>query len=78
MAVDWKIAFPLHPEFRTLPMIWYVPPLSPVQSQIDQKTLSSEPDGVIPTGRSVRLPVKYLANLFTAGKTSPSSRRSND
>ncbi|MDA0190423.1 MAG: nitrate reductase subunit beta, partial [Proteobacteria bacterium] len=26
MAVQWKIAFPLHPEYRTLPMIWYVPP----------------------------------------------------
>ena len=28
MAMDWKIAFPLHPEYRTLPMVWYVPPLS--------------------------------------------------
>ena len=32
MAMDWKIAFPLHPEYRTLPMVWYVPPLSPIQS----------------------------------------------
>jgi len=24
MAIDWKIAFPLHPEYRTLPMVWYV------------------------------------------------------
>ncbi len=23
MAMDWKIAFPLHPEYRTLPMVWY-------------------------------------------------------
>ena len=22
MAIDWKIAFPLHPEYRTLPMVW--------------------------------------------------------
>ena len=29
MAVDWKLALPLHPEYRTLPMVWYVPPLSP-------------------------------------------------
>ena len=29
MAMDWKVAFPLHPEYRTLPMVWYVPPLSP-------------------------------------------------
>jgi nitrate reductase beta subunit len=68
MAVDWKIAFPLHPEFRTLPMIWYVPPLSPVQSQIDQKKLPTEADGVIPKASAMRLPVKYLANLLTAGK----------
>ena len=32
MAMDWKIAFPLHPEYRTLPMVWYVPPLSPIQA----------------------------------------------
>ncbi|HRE16270.1 MAG TPA: nitrate reductase subunit beta, partial [Rhodocyclaceae bacterium] len=68
MAVEWKIAFPLHPEFRTLPMIWYVPPLSPVQSQLDQKTLPTEADGVIPKASAMRLPVQYLANLLTAGK----------
>jgi nitrate reductase beta subunit len=32
MAIEWKVAFPLHPEYRTLPMVWYVPPLSPIQS----------------------------------------------
>ena len=32
MAMDWKVAFPLHPEYRTLPMVWYIPPLSPLQS----------------------------------------------
>ena len=32
MAMDWKLALPLHPEYRTLPMVWYVPPLSPIQS----------------------------------------------
>ena len=30
MAVQWKVALPLHPEYRTLPMVWYVPPLSPI------------------------------------------------
>ena len=30
MAIDWRVAFPLHPEYRTLPMVWYVPP--PIQS----------------------------------------------
>ena len=71
MAVDWKIAFPMHPEFRTLPMVWYVPPLSPVQSHIDQGSLTSAPDSVIPPVENLRLPVKYLANLLTAGKEAP-------
>jgi len=71
MAVEWKIAFPLHPEFRTLPMVWYVPPLSPVQSQIDQGTLQTGPDGVIPLASQLRLPVRYLANLMTAGSELP-------
>jgi nitrate reductase beta subunit len=29
--MEWKVAFPLHPEYRTLPMVWYVPPLSPIK-----------------------------------------------
>jgi nitrate reductase beta subunit len=32
MAMEWKVAFPLHPEYRTLPMVWYVPPLSPISA----------------------------------------------
>jgi nitrate reductase beta subunit len=71
MAMDWKIAFPMHPEFRTLPMVWYVPPLSPVQSAIDQGKLPTEADGCIPKADTLRMPVKYLANLLTAGKEAP-------
>jgi nitrate reductase beta subunit len=26
---EWRIALPLHPEFRTVPMLFYVPPLTP-------------------------------------------------
>ena len=29
---DWKIALPLHVEYRTFPMLFYVPPLLPVMS----------------------------------------------
>jgi nitrate reductase beta subunit len=71
MAVDWQVAFPLHPEFRTMPMVWYVPPLSPVQSQIDQGNLETAPDGVIPKIETLRMPIKYLANMLTAGKEEP-------
>ncbi|MGT0174748.1 nitrate reductase subunit beta, partial [Streptococcus pyogenes] len=30
LAIEYKLAFPLHPEFRTMPMVWYCPPLSPI------------------------------------------------
>jgi nitrate reductase beta subunit len=71
MAIDWKIAFPIHPEYRTLPMHWYVPPLSPIQSQLDVGNLETEADGVIPKSGSLRFPAQYLANLLTAGDTAP-------
>jgi nitrate reductase / nitrite oxidoreductase, beta subunit len=69
MAMDWKIAFPLHPEYRTLPMVWYVPPLSPVQSRAEAGEIGTS-DGM-PDVRSLRIPVKYLANLLTAGDEAP-------
>lgn len=69
MAVDWKLALPLHPEYRTLPMVWYVPPLSPIQSAADAGVLPHT--GVLPDVESLRIPVQYLANLLTAGDTAP-------
>jgi nitrate reductase beta subunit len=69
MAIEWKIAFPLHPEYRTLPMVWYVPALSPIQTALDSGDLTR--NGLIPDVNSLRIPVKYLANLLTAGKEGP-------
>ncbi|MBU2136451.1 MAG: nitrate reductase subunit beta, partial [Alphaproteobacteria bacterium] len=69
MAIDWKIAFPLHPEYRTLPMVWYVPPLSPIQNAAAAGAI--EMDGEMPDVHSLRIPVKYLANLLTAGREAP-------
>ncbi|WP_135212813.1 nitrate reductase subunit beta [Vitreimonas flagellata] len=69
MAMEWKVAFPLHPEYRTLPMVWYVPPLSPIQSAAAMGAI--EHDGVMPDVRSLRIPVKYLANMLTAGEEAP-------
>ncbi len=69
MAMDWKVAFPLHPEYRTLPMVWYVPPLSPIQSAAEKGVIDLEDD--VPDVRSLRIPLKYLANLLTAGKEEP-------
>ncbi|MBD9679786.1 nitrate reductase subunit beta [Pseudomonas sp. PDM18] len=69
LAMDWKLALPLHPEYRTLPMVWYVPPLSPIQNAAAEGHIGN--DGVIPDVESLRIPVQYLANLLTAGDTAP-------
>jgi nitrate reductase beta subunit len=69
MAMEWKVAFPLHPEYRTLPMVWYVPPLSPIQSAAAAGKIGHDVE--MPDVRSLRIPLKYLANLLTAGKEGP-------
>jgi nitrate reductase / nitrite oxidoreductase, beta subunit len=69
MAMDWKVAFPLHPEFRTLPMVWYVPPLSPISAAANSGQLGA--NGEIPDVSQLRIPLKYLANLLTAGDEAP-------
>ncbi|MCN9242521.1 nitrate reductase subunit beta [Streptomyces sp. RY43-2] len=66
----YKVALPLHPEYRTLPMVWYVPPLSPILDAVsgaggDQ----DDPDHVFAAVTRLRIPLDYLANLFTAGDT---------
>lgn len=69
MAMEWKVAFPLHPEYRTLPMVWYIPPLSPIQNAAAAGQIGV--DGEMPDVRSLRIPVKYLANMLTAGDEAP-------
>jgi len=65
LAVEWKLAFPLHPEYRTLPMVWYCPPLSPIQAAAQASQIRM--DGELPDVRSLRIPLRYLANLLSAG-----------
>jgi nitrate reductase beta subunit len=72
MAMEWQVAFPLHPEYRTLPMVWYVPPLSPIQSAAEAGKMA-ERDGM-PDVRSLRIPLRYLANMLTAGDEAPVAR----
>ena len=69
MAMEWKVAFPLHPEYRTLPMVWYVPPLSPISAAANAGQISVNNN--MPDIRSLRIPLKYLANLLTAGDEEP-------
>jgi len=68
MAIDWKIAFPLHPEYRTLPMCVRAP-LSPIQAAAESGKMGM--NGIIPDTQSLRIPITYLANLLTGGKEKP-------
>ncbi len=61
----WRLALPLHPEFGTLPMVWYVPPLSPVDPYGKREETKEGPL------EPMRIPLRYLANLLTAGDESP-------
>ncbi|MFC5720847.1 nitrate reductase subunit beta [Streptomyces gamaensis] len=66
----YKVALPLHPEYRTLPMVWYVPPLSPVLDAVSASGGDPDsPDHVFGAVTGLRIPLEYLAELFTAGDT---------
>jgi nitrate reductase beta subunit len=63
---EWGIALPLHPEFRTLPMLFYVPPLLPVLSKENQGTQQLA-DDFFTSLEQARLPIQYLAGMFAGG-----------
>jgi nitrate reductase beta subunit len=67
LAVRYRLALPLHPEFRTLPMVWYVPPLSPVVNALETDGYEADPDDLFPAIETLRIPLDYLANLLAAG-----------
>jgi nitrate reductase / nitrite oxidoreductase, beta subunit len=71
----YQVALPLHPEYRTLPMVWYIPPLSPVVDVIRDTGHDAEDTGnLFAAIDSLRIPVEYLAELFTAGEAGPVDR----
>ncbi|VVB87527.1 Respiratory nitrate reductase subunit beta [uncultured archaeon] len=49
----WKVALRLHPEYKTEPNVFYIPPLSPA---------TYSPEGAL--GDNQRIPVEVLAKLF--------------
>jgi nitrate reductase beta subunit len=74
----WEIALPLHPEFRTLPSLFYIPPLAPIMTSagkdspsdtdvFDMEKPSSGPLISLDELDKFRLPFKYLASMFGAG-----------
>jgi len=68
----YKVALPLHPEYRTMPMVWYIPPLSPVVDVVKDTGYDAEDTGnLFAAIDALRIPVEYLAELFTAGDVAP-------
>jgi len=84
----WDLALPLHPEFRTLPMLFYVPPLLPVMASLKEEAIEAQQKEKLHeiakvwddnwlydtstkelwgTIDEARMPLKYMANLFSAG-----------
>jgi nitrate reductase beta subunit len=71
----FKVALPLHPEYRTMPMVWYIPPLSPVVDVVKDTGYDAEDKGnLFAAIDALRIPIEYLAELFTAGEVEPVDR----
>jgi len=68
LAIRQKVALPLHPEYRTLPMVWYIPPLSPI---LDATSAlggdNADADDIFHAVTQLRVPLAYLAELLSAG-----------
>ena len=72
LIFTYGVALPLHPEFRTLPMVWYIPSLSPIVDQVTKTGADGEDHKVLLSAISnMRIPLEYQAGLFTAGDTVP-------
>jgi nitrate reductase beta subunit len=63
----WGLALPLHIEYRTLPMLFYVPPLLPILGNGDGETYDATSDTLFAPLDRARLPMAYMAKLFAAG-----------
>ncbi len=64
---EWKLALPLHPEYRTLPMLFYVPPMLPVMAKSEDGVYDTANDELFSPIEKARLPMEYMASLFSAG-----------
>lgn len=65
-VIKHKIALPLHAEFGTVPMLFYVPSLLPVAGTFDGQTYKVAED-FFTSLENVRIPIRYQASLFTGG-----------
>ncbi|GAA4753558.1 nitrate reductase subunit beta [Gordonia alkaliphila] len=71
LAKKYRVALPLHPEYRTMPMVWYVPPLSPIVDLLTEQGHDGEGhETLFGAIEALRIPIEYLAELFSAGDVS--------
>ena len=67
---EWGLALPLHPEFRTLPNLFYIATyVANNGSSRWEGVYETTSKSLFPSIDQNRLPMKYLASLFTAGDT---------
>ncbi|MBT0652720.1 nitrate reductase subunit beta [Geomobilimonas luticola] len=66
LVKEFGLALPLHPEFRTMPMAYYIPSLSPVLSTLGDTHELAE-HGTFPALEKLRAPIGYLASLLAGG-----------
>ena len=72
LAKVYRVPLPLHPEYRTMPMVWYVPPLSPVVDALRDTGHDAErAENLFGALDALRIPIEYLAELFSAGDVVP-------
>ncbi len=64
---EWGIALPPHLEYRTLPMLFYVPPLSPVMAGKDGDSVYHLSGNLFHDIDQSRVPIEYLARLLGSG-----------
>jgi nitrate reductase beta subunit len=61
------MALPLHPEYRTLPMLFYVPPLLPVLNATQENGSQRVENDLFSSLENARVPVRYMSRMLAAG-----------
>ncbi|MCC6271462.1 MAG: 4Fe-4S dicluster domain-containing protein, partial [Microbacteriaceae bacterium] len=64
---EWELALPLHPEYRTLPMLFYVPPLLPVLNATQSNGTQRVETDLFSSLESARVPVRYMSRTLSGG-----------
>ncbi len=67
---EWGLALPLHVEARTFPMLFYVPPLSPVVATANANGTYNDSEDLFADIEKARVPIQFLSSLFSAGNES--------